>query len=400
MRTFNFVVLAILGLFFAACDDDDHLGDWAKATQFSGAGREAAVCFTDPATGTVFVALGYGDRQEEFADIYEFNGSTWNQLNTKFPAPQNPVPGDAQNPTENNNGNGRHSAVSFVIDDYAYVGLGYVTPFSGYPTGSTVLIERDRKFFNDFYRFNMKTKEWETVDITPFPGDPRREAVAFSDGTFGYVGTGYGDNSRIYRDFYKFDPKGTETHNGKTTIGKWETMDALGDARYGGVSFVINNAAYVCLGSSVVSNSGGSPVLDVVKFDFATQKWEQMGALADKPGIKQDKDYGRIPRTYAISFISNRGKDGESYAYIAGGSGSNYQRTVWKYNHKKDQWHQMEDLSRQASAPVVGGVGFSYDGYGYYTTGSTTMDASSGSAFYIATWRFIPDVKEDRANDY
>lgn len=32
MRTFNLLVLAILGLFVAACDDDDHLGDWAKAT--------------------------------------------------------------------------------------------------------------------------------------------------------------------------------------------------------------------------------------------------------------------------------------------------------------------------------------------------------------------------------
>lgn len=402
MRTFNFVVLAILGLFFAACDDDDHLGDWAKATQFSGAPREAAVCFTDPTTGTVFVALGYGARSEEFSDMYEFNGSTWSKVeDAEFPAPYNPLPA---NPSEGssleNNGRGRHSAVAFVIGDYAYVGLGYVTAFNGYLNNNgdpndQKLIDRDRTFFKDFYRFNMKTKKWED-NITPFPGDARRDAVAFSDGTSGYVGTGFGYNNRVYRDFYKFNPEGRGEGG---TIGSWESMDALGDARYGATAFVINNAAYVCLGTnSTTGVGGGGYVLDVVKFDFATQKWTAMGALTDKPGVKQDKDYGRIPRAYAISFISDKGKDNEPYAYIA--CGQNNQRTVWKYNHKKDQWHQMEDLSRYANAPVIAGVGFSYGGYGYYATGGSAVDGSNTSYFFIESWRFIPDVKEDRANDY
>lgn len=34
MRTFSLLVLAILGFAFVACDDDDHLGDWAKAPEF------------------------------------------------------------------------------------------------------------------------------------------------------------------------------------------------------------------------------------------------------------------------------------------------------------------------------------------------------------------------------
>ena len=36
MRTFSLLVLAILGFAFVACDDDDHLGDWEKAPEFSG----------------------------------------------------------------------------------------------------------------------------------------------------------------------------------------------------------------------------------------------------------------------------------------------------------------------------------------------------------------------------
>ena len=386
MRTFNLVVLAILGLFIASCDDDDRLGDWEKSIQFSGAGREGAICFKDEATQTVFVGLGFGTRSEEFADMYQFDGKNWSQINTTFPAPEN----KGSDPEWTNyNGNGRHSAVAFVIGDYAYVGTGYVTALSN----ST--INRDRKFFNDFYRFNLKTKQWDpswssvmTVNGTLVDG--RRDAVAFSDGTYGYVGTGYGENDRVYKDFYRFDPNAPEGQ-------QWTEIEFPGDARYGAVSFVVNNAAYVCLGASSIGSSSSAAVTNVVKFDFGTKTWQTMGALADKPGVKQDKDYGRIPRVYAVSFTSNVGKDGEEYAYIALGAGN--PRTVWKYNHKKDQWHQMEDLAASATSPLYMSVGFSIDGYGYYTTGGSNIDVSSTN-YYIETWRFIPDVKETRRNDY
>lgn len=101
-------------------------------------------------------------------------------------------------------------------------------------------------------------------------------------------------------------------------------------------------------------------------------------------------------RVYAVSFVSNAGNDGEPYGYIATGQGRN-SRTVWKYNHKKDQWHQMEDLSSMATALVMG-VGFTYKGYGYYTTGGGSADVYT--SLNPDTWRFIPDVKETRRNDY
>lgn len=390
MRTFNLVVLAILGLFYASCgSDDDRLGDWAKSVQFSGAPREAAISFTDEKTGTVFVGLGYGDKQEEFSDMYQFDGKAWTKLDTKFPAPINPAPKDELTPDLN--GNGRHSAVAFVVGRYAYVGTGYVVAFKGNSgTGdNAVQINRDRRFFKDFYRFNLDTKQWEDTKITDFPGDSRRNTVAFSDGKYGYVGTGYGDNNRIFKDFYRYDPATNE----------WSEIAFSGEARFGGTTFVINNAAYVCLGSGSSGISSFSPVRDVLKFDFATQEWTKMGSLTDKPGISQDKDYDRIPRVYAISFVSNKSKDGQDYAYIATGMGQN-SNTVWKYDHNRDRWHQMEDLSAYAANLVVGAVGFSVDGYGYYTTGAPTMDAVSGSNFFIDTWSFIPDVKETRGNDY
>ena len=384
MRTLNFWVLVVLGLIFASCDDDDHLGDWEKSVEFGGAPREAAVCFTDPSTGTVFVSLGLGAKSVELADTYYFNDEdgtlNWKKVESDFPADHNPGKG------EKKNGNGRHSAVAFVVGDYAYVGTGFVPAFV-----DNNGVDRDRTYFNDFYKFNLKTKKWEDwrsvmkVGNTEIEG--RRDAIAFSDGEYGYVGTGYGENNRVFKDFYRFDPK-TET---------WEEISFPGESRYGGTAFVVNNAAYVCLGSKSVGASSTSYATDVVKFDFATKTWEKMfNSLTDKPGVKQDKDYDRIPRVYAISFVSNAGSDGQEYAYVATGSGRN-SRTVWKYNHKKDQWHQMEDLSDMANALVMG-VGFTYKGYGYYTTGGGGIDNSDN--LNTDTWKFIPDVKETRRNDY
>ncbi len=122
MRTLNFLVLAVLGLIFASCDDDDHLGDWEKSVEFGGAPREAAVCFTDPATGTVFVSLGLGAKGVEFTDTYYFNDEDEGRLNwKKVTGKYSDFPAEENTGTESNFGNVRLSAVAFVIDEWAYV---------------------------------------------------------------------------------------------------------------------------------------------------------------------------------------------------------------------------------------------------------------------------------------
>lgn len=369
MRTFSLLMLAILGFAFVACDDDDHLGDWAKASEFSGRMRNQAVSFT--IGDYAYVGTGFGVDLAEYTDFKKFSlkDRTWSDA-PEFIGP------------------GRHGAVSFVAEvngkTYAYVGLGFIMQDGNQKPA------RDKEYLKDFYRFDGET--WEKIE--DFPGEERRDAIAFTLDGYGYVGTGRGDKDLLFKDFYRFDPK-TNT---------WDKQDLgfIGDSRYGGLAFVIDGAAYVCLGSGA-----SAYVTDVIKCTptgNGNVQWTAMGALADKPGVKQDKDYGRIPRAYAISFLSDRGKNGETYAYIATGQGAS-NKTVWKYNHKRDQWHQMEDLSRMTYS-VVGAVAFVADGYGYYTTGGGAIDqvaattSNSSSYFSNETWRFIPDVKEDRANDY
>ena len=366
MRTFNFLVLALLGFFFASCgSDDDHLGDWAKASQFAGSDRLGAVSFV--INDVAYVGLGYGNNDAEYQDFWKFDytSGSWTRIND--------FPGEA-----------RHAAVAFVIGNKAYVGSGYRSN-----TNTTTL-----KYYDDFWEFDPVADggkgAWSQIDNLPVKC---RDAVAFANDKYGYVGTGRNrENNQdlIYKDFYKFDPKAGAGQQWKILDGK---SGFIGDKRYGASAFVVGGYAYVCLGTD-----GAGVLRDMSKFDFTTETWTPMGALTNKPDVKQDKDYDRIPRAYAITFISDKGKDGQPYAYVATGMGGTAPRTVWRYNHNRDQWHQMEDLSYYA-ANVTMGVGFAVGGYGYYTTGGSGTD-EYGVRVYAATWKFIPDVKEDKRNDY
>ena len=366
MRTLNYVFLAIVGLLFAACgSDDDHLGDWAKAPQFAGSGRIGAVSFV--INDIAYVGLGLGDKDQEFNDfwMYDHNsGGTWTKVKD-FP------------------GRARHGAVAFVLNGKAYVGTGYIMA-----TQTNIGESRTSEYLQDFWEYDPATDSWTQIEDYPVKC---RDAVAFADpnGKAGYVGTGRGRNENdveeVYKDFFKYVP-GT----GWTRLEG--TSAFIGDKRYGATAFVVGGHAYVCLGSD------NTYVRDVCKFDFTNETWKFMGTLTDKPKVHQDKDYDRIPRVFAVSFVSDKGVDGEEYAYIATGMGNN-RRTTWRYNHHRDQWHQMEDLSVYAS-DVVMGVGFSVGGYGFYTTGGSATDASSAFTPYSNTWKFLPDAKEWRGNDY
>lgn len=73
MRTLNFLVLTVLGLIFASCDDDDHLGGLGKIGRVWWCTPRGCRMFYGPATGTVFVSLGLGAKGAEFTDTYYFN---------------------------------------------------------------------------------------------------------------------------------------------------------------------------------------------------------------------------------------------------------------------------------------------------------------------------------------
>lgn len=391
MRTFSFLVLCLMGFFFVACDEnEDRLGDWARGAAFPGEPRNQAVSFQ--IGDYMYVGLGIGVNGAEYKNFYKYNLKTGIWDNTQ--------------PVTDFEGEARHAAVAFVLDGKAYVGLGFRV--GRYYSDVTV----NRKYFYDFWEYDPTlegtgTNPWRQIDDYPGhdkeseanpevnDGGGRRDAIAFTveGDSYGYVGLGRGYNDMVYNEIYSYSP---------STGWSSAPIPFNGEARYGASVFVVDGAAYICLGAT----AGGS---------YSTENWKfvpdgngggtftAMQALREKPDNRQDQDYDRIPRAYGVAFVSNAGKDGRTYGYIALGRGANAS-TTWRYDHEYDRWHQVEGLSSSQST-LYGAVAFSVPVgstvYGMYTTGGGQLDGTQASSSYLnESWWFYPDVKEWRGNDY
>jgi N-acetylneuraminic acid mutarotase len=367
MKKMNLLLLVVLGISMLACDGDkEYRGDWALGVAFGGEPRTAAVSFV--IDNIAYVGTGYGTPNAEFKNFKKFVNGSWQ------PAPSLPDTLDGREVK------GRHGAVAFVIGDRAYVGTGYVAALVNDTTS------RDLEWLDDFYKFDATTGTWSRV--ADFPGPKRRDAVAFAINGHGYVGTGQGENGYIYKDFYRYDP----------AANTWTEIPFDGEARYGAVAFVIDGAAHVCLGASGINRS----MLATDHYKFVPTSngdgtWEKMQSLVDTPENRGDTFYDRIQRRHGVAFIA--GNNGGEYAHVATGSNA----YTWWYDHKRDLWHEVEELpvGTQRAPNVAQAVAFSIrdasgTARGYFTTGGTTLDASPSAQ----TWTFIPNVKEDRGNDY
>jgi len=187
----------------------------------------------------------------------------------------------------------RSGAVSFVIGDTAYVGLGAST--SGV-------------YFNDFYKYDVENNTWTQIDV--FPGVARTQAVAFTIDGKAYVGTGYNDSGR-YADFYEYDP----------STGNWQSIASIPIARNRASSFSINNKGYVGLGYF-----DGDELSDFYEYDPSLDRWSLIS------GVGTDNK-----RSGAVGFAAN-GK-----GYIASGQKiEGFTSTVFtdlrSYNPDTDSW--------------------------------------------------------------
>ena len=416
MRTFSLLVLCLMGFFFMACDDDENrLGDWALGTAWPAEVRNQAVCFE--IGDYAYVGLGLGIDGAEYTNFRKMNLRTGNwTVDSVAPFP----------------GEGRHAAVAFVINGKAYVGLGYRVSrvwgdqqtqrryfydFYEYtPEGSTPVTVKDSVWdeslndYKDVERTYMYDGEWRKIADFPHEsvaneGGGRRDAVGFSfpEGTtgsnYGYVGLGRGYNDVVYGDFYSYNPN----TNTWSAIRSNDGGDAYnGRPRYGASVFIVDGSAYICLGAEDGSNASTENIRFTPDGNGGGV-FEQMQALTEKPDNKQDADYDRIQRVYAMTFTSNAGKDGKEYGYIVGGRG-NSSRTVWRYDHFRDRWHQMEDVT--TTGTLIGGVAFSVwnasgnQKFGMFTATGGGIDVTTNATYSSQSWWFFPDIKEWRGNDY
>ena len=232
-------------------------------------------------------------------------------------------------------GDARNNAVSFVIDDVAYVGMGD-------DGGST----------NDFWSFNPATNTW--IKIADFPGTKRSGAVAFTLGEYGYVGLGKSDSGSSavrYNDFYRYDPATNE----------WSTITPFGGTgRNNAIAFTIDGKAYVGTGE----DAHRAYTDDIWEYDPISDTWSNKSSLPN------------YPRSEAIAFSIN----GRGYIGCGIRSGFNFANNMYEYNPSDNTFRRVNDFFIPYSR--TNGVAFvlqdkAYIGLGFEKTDFVIYDPAN-----------------------
>lgn len=190
-----------------------------------------------------YICLGQGETNPFFKDNWEYDlvTQTWSQ--------KSDFTGEA-----------RRQAVSFVLDDIAYVGTGIAA--SGLK--------------KDMYKYNPATNTW--AQLNDFTGSARKEAVAFTMGPEAYIGTG--DDGVMLNDFWHYD----------VWADSWTqkaNMPAL--PRKGAVGWGIFPNGYICTGEDNTFNYSN----ELWEYNYWLDSWTQQPSLPG-PG-----------RSNAVAFVLN-----------------------------------------------------------------------------------------------
>jgi N-acetylneuraminic acid mutarotase len=293
----------------------------------------------------------------------------------------------------------REDAVSFVIGDVAYFGTGFcaddstmlqdlwsvsinskltswsqIASFPGEARSSAVAFsdgtygyvglgsDLEGNYFNDFYKYDPTTDSWS--EISSFPGTKRKEAVAFYVDGYAYVGTGYDDEVGNLRDMYKFDPD-TES---------WSQLNNAPSKRTDAITFVLEGDAYILAGY----NNGYLD--DFYRYDADEDSWTELEHISDyQDDYSFDDDY-TIQRRDAVAFVVG-GK-----AYVTTGYNGSVSQECWEWDPSDDRWDDKTDFEGFGRR---GAVSFVLNSVAYVTCGGT------GSTSYDDVWYFEPDAQYD-----
>ena len=226
----------------------------------------------------------------------------------------------------------RQAGVGFSINGKGYMGTGR--------NGAT--------FYNDFWEYTWATGvlggTW--TSMTSFPGLVRSNAVGFSIGTKGYMGTGW-NGTTYYKDFWEYDPS-------VGVGGTWTQMaDFGGAARANAVGFSIGDKGYIGTGYDGTT--------------YYKDFWEYDPSVGAGGTWTQKADFPGPARHEAVGFGS------ATKGYIGAGSGSDqdsFHQTMyndaWEYDPATNSWAQKADIGTSWISSTYGfSIGTAlYIGYG------------------------------------
>jgi hypothetical protein len=277
------------------------------------------------------------------------------------------------------------SGAGFVIGNSAYVGTG-INPLTPNSKLTAMFKYTAATIKATPYGYDSAYGSW--TNAAAFPGQPRSNAIGFTIGTTGYMGSGLAnDNFTALSDFYSFDadanawtpidsiPDGTGTYSGRydaaafsfqtvgyvltgrtqyyylkdvwkydPSVGHWAPQVYFpGSTRSGASTFNYNNFGYIVAGYTPGSKwASGNYCYDFWKFDptqtDSTLIWTRLRDVFNTNSGTYDDGYTNIIRTNAVTFTILGQPDGDK-GYITLGSTNGSDVTfTWEYDFLSDLW--------------------------------------------------------------
>jgi N-acetylneuraminic acid mutarotase len=244
----------------------------------------------------------------------------------------------------------------------------------------------------DFYAYNPSANNWSPVaSIQDSSGSyPRFGAVAFSFDTTAYVLTGT-DGKYYFGDAWRYSP----------TTNKWVQQNSYpGTQRSGAISFVYNDQGYLVTGYTPGSRwAQGNLAYDFWRFtpgsDTSTTAWARLSDIYHTNSAGFDNGYTSIIRQNGCGFLVLGQPEGDK-AYITLGAVNGTDITsTWEYDFASDRWTPRLSF---AGSPRQSATGFTLSGtvpssHGAATTrGFVAAGLNEGNAFaYSDCYEFFPN---------
>lgn len=327
---------------FCNCEyRNDLVGNWRDRGEVNARGRGGATCFVIDNKAYLVGGRGYYKTETYFKDTWQFDPETksWKQFDT--------VPCEK----------GRYYSVGFAIDGKGYYGTG---------------IGKSAVYFKDFYEFdptvdNGEDKlpgKWTKTDS--IPGDPIYGMVGFSIDGIGYAGAGYTKETGYANTYYSFDPK---AEDGK----KWQIVEHINPSkRCNGSVFIIDNRAYIVGGTN-----NSRLVRDFERFDPSEEKGDLRWYKISQD-FEEDYNSTRVTKVYrhsAAAFTIN----GRGYLCCGSLSSVGGKSDVWEYTPYigPDHMGRWDEICSFEGTARFACQGFAIDGIGYVACGMSGTSESS-----------------------
>ncbi len=228
------------------------------------------------------------------------------------------------------------AAASFTLNNVAYIGTG-LNPLTPGVKQTAVFMYTPASLPAVATGSDSAVGTW--TQVGSFPGQARSNAVGFSIGNTGYIGSGLAnDGLTALADFFAYNP----------SANSWLQIESLQDSvsihpRFGAVAFSFDTTAYVLTGTDGKNYFG-----DIWRYSPTTDSWVQQSNL---PGN---------PRSGAISFVyQNQGYIVTGYTPGSRWAMGNLAYDFWRFTPGNDQsttaWSQLRDIYNTNTASFDNG---------------------------------------------